>query len=123
LTSITIGSSSDGEDGNDSSQHLDPALLAIRSGFKHRRGLNNDSDFEIVESPRATSAKKTKSGSTTGGIDDTIITVSLRMVFDPTIVSASTMVKQAYEKEEKFEIGIVSFFSPLACTLSPDLDK
>lgn len=37
-----------------------------------------------------------------------MVTVVIRMVFDPT-QEVSPMVKKIFEKEERFEIGIVSF--------------
>jgi len=90
LTSITIGSSSDGED---ASEQLDPALRNIRSGLSRK-----DSDFEIVSDSRRN-----------GGLRERgMVTVVIRMVFDPT-QEVSPMVKKIFEKEERFEIGIVSF--------------
>lgn len=90
LNSITIGSSSDGED---ASEQLDPALRNIRSGLSRK-----DSDFEIVSDSRRNGGLKERG----------MVTVVIRMVFDPT-QEVSPMVKKIFEKEERFEIGIVSF--------------
>ncbi|GAA5879093.1 hypothetical protein JCM16303_001297 [Sporobolomyces ruberrimus] len=89
---ITLDSSSDNDD---PLNQLDPALAAIRSGFK-----KIEPDFEITAGP-------SKKASQTG-----MVTISLKMTFDPTL-TVSEVVKRAYEKLETFEIGVNKPFSEL----------
>ncbi|GAA5860329.1 hypothetical protein JCM1840_002864 [Sporobolomyces johnsonii] len=120
-THLSIGSSSDSED---PALMLDPALAAIRYNFASRSrkpsispapGFRDD-DFEIVSDlaqPGGVGA-----GLGLGDDGDDQVTIVLKMTFDPTRTNVSAMAKRAYEREERFEIGLNEPFSTLFCMLA-----
>lgn len=85
-TTITLGSSSD--DGR--SDQAGSTFAAVRSTVR-----TSDPDLEIMGPSKARASE-------TG-----TVTILLRMTTDPT-AAMSEMVRKVYEKEEKFELGIVS---------------
>ncbi|GAA5953349.1 hypothetical protein JCM21900_001823 [Sporobolomyces salmonicolor] len=120
-THLSIGSSSESED---PALMLDPALAAIRYNFASRSrkpslspapGLHDD-DFEIVGGLAQPVGIGAGLGLDDGG--DAKVTVVLRMTFDPTRTNVSAMAKRAYEREERFEIGLNEPFASLFCMLA-----